>query len=420
MALLPATLAAYLRRTEGRLAAIVVAALTSALVVGVVGVAEAHHRQGLLDEAVDRRGALAEAALDVYRALADADATALNAVLVDGARAPALQRRYREDVFDAADALREAAERAPEGDAAARVAELTDLLPEYQHLVETGWAHSRGGRPVGISYLAHASHLVRDRGLVAAEALRRDEAAAVAAAQTAAGRPPWAAFAAGAAALAALLAAQLFLARRTRRRFNVGLVVATALIAVAVGWLGVATALAAGHARESTRQAEQLVAPLAEARNLGRQADGDEARFLIFPRQDDLARLDGALARIGELVAAAREHAPPGPGRDPIERAEAAQRQWREADRALTRSSPLPTYQEVVSLITGSAGGSPPSQLLDEHLSAAIKTHGDRATDSTAAAREAVDGADVVVALLAALAALAAVAGLLPRLREYR
>ena len=118
----------YLRRTEGRLAAMAAVTAAFAILVGVLGVLAVHDRQALLDDAVERHGALAAAALDVYRAFADADASSLDVVLVDPQRAVVLQHQHREDVFDAVDALREAAARGPDGSSARRVQQLADLV----------------------------------------------------------------------------------------------------------------------------------------------------------------------------------------------------------------------------------------------------------------------------------------------------
>ena len=74
-------LRAYLRRSEGKLAMIAALTSVSALLLGLIGLVVLQGRQNLLDDAVERRGVLTSAALDIYRAFADADATSLDAVL---------------------------------------------------------------------------------------------------------------------------------------------------------------------------------------------------------------------------------------------------------------------------------------------------------------------------------------------------
>ncbi|WNV86109.1 hypothetical protein [Umezawaea sp. Da 62-37] len=415
-------LAAYLRRTEGRLALVAAATAVAALLVGVVGVWTVHDRQALLDEAVDRRVALTAAALDVYRDLADADAYSLNAVLVGPRQAPELQQRFRQDIFDAVDALRVASARDPEGTSSAGVEELTDLLPEYSRLVETGWANSRLVQPVGTSYLSQASSLVQGRILVIAEELRRKQTDALEAAQVDAGAPAWFAYAVGALALVVLLLAHRFVARRTRRRFNAGLVASAALVLFAMVWLATASVFTAGHADDSVRELDELVAPLAQARNAGRLADGDEARHLIFPRAGDIERLRGRLDEAEGKIAEAAGHAPAGEERDRIGMAAKALKSWREHDRSLLENpeSP-PTYQETTTLITFPPTGQTTTyaQQLDEHLSAAIRLHTQHSVASTVSAKGALAGLDGVLVVLLAAAAASAAAGLWPRIAEY-
>ncbi len=408
-------------RTEVRFTLLAVAVLVSALVLGVVGGVAARERQSDLDEAIDQRGVLTGAAFDVYRSLADADTAALNAVLVDTKRA-LLRQRFREDLFDATDALRVAAVLAPSGPTADRVRELTDLLPEYNRLVATGWANSAAGFPVGTSYLSQASSLVRGRILVVADELRRDETAALSAARSAGGSTPWGAHVVGLAVLALLVLGQRYLARRTRRRFTLGLVVAPAATGGALGWLATGTVLAGARTDDSAKEFDDVVVPLAVARNVARQADGDEARYLILPKPGDTDRLASARASISGHLADAKERS--GPGRAEIERAEAALRQWRSADRTLIEQpNPPPAYRDVVALTTKQAEGKDEeltyAEKLDEHLTAAITADTAATATSTVAARRALAGLDFGFPLLVALGALAAVAGLWPRIAEY-
>jgi hypothetical protein len=415
-------LAAYLRRTEGRLVLVAAAAVAAALLVGVVGVSAVHDRQALLDEAVDRRVALTAAALDVYRDLADADAYSLNAVLVGPRQAPELQQRFRQDVFDAADALRVASARDPEGTSSAEVRELTDLLPQYVRLVEVGWSNTRSNQPVGTSYLSQASFLVRSRILVVADELQREQTDALKAAQVAAGSPAWFVFAVGLLALGVLLLAHRFVARRTRRRFNAGLAASAALVLVALVWLATASAFTAGHAADSVRELDELVAPLAQARNEGRLADGDEARLLIFPKAGDIGELRKKLDNADARIAEAAEHVPAGEERAQVDRAAQALTSWREHDkRLLDAPDSPPVYQETAALITRPADDQTTTyaQQVDEHLSAAIRLHTKHSVASTVSAKGSMAGVDVVLALLLTAAAAAAVAGLRPRIAEY-
>ena len=420
---------AFRRRTEGKLAGWAAGAVVVSLLLGVLAFLDMHSRQGQLDDAVERRASLTAAALDIYRRFADADASSLDAVLVDPERAAVLRQRHREAVFDAIGALREAAARDPGGSSADRVKQLTDLVPEYVRLVETGWLNTLAGQPVGTSYLAQASFLVRDRILTTAQDLYREQTNMLAAAQRAAGHPAWPTFTAGVLAVVVLVAAQRFVTRRTRRRVNLGLAAATLLTLIAMAWPATVLVVVADQADDSATVRDDVVAPLAEARNLGRAADGDEARLLIFPRLGDINRLRTNLDSIEKYINDARKHADQDGVRDEIDEAADALRSWREADKELLQDEqdeqdeprPILTYREVAELITGIPENSTESYAtqLDQHLTSAIDQYTDRAATDTASARETLAGLDAVLACLAVLAGGAAVAGLWPRIAEY-
>ncbi|MFI9812666.1 hypothetical protein [Saccharothrix variisporea] len=412
---------AYLRRTEGRLTLIAALTTVSTIVLGLVGMTVLRDRQALLDDAVDRRGALTSAALDIYRTFADADATSLDAVLVDQQRSPALQRKFREDVFDAVDALREAASRDPGGSSSERVRRLTDLVPQYVQLVEVGWSASRDNHPVGTSYLSQASFLVRDTILKDADALRGEQIKALTEAQRDASEHAWSTYLLGVVVLFILYRSQRFLFARTRRKVNLGLLAATALTVIAVLWLPIALLVSSGNAEDSIVTRERVVAPLAEARNVGRSADGNEARILIYPAVGDIDALKTDLGKIAALIEEAEEFAGSGPDRDRVDQAASALRSWTEADTKLIKSPDEPlTYPETVALVTPPAGdGKSYAEQVDEHLTAAISGYTRSSAESTASARAALDGLDVVFALLMGGAAVTAVAGMWPRIAEY-
>ncbi|CRK55127.1 secreted protein [Alloactinosynnema sp. L-07] len=413
----------FLRRTEGKLTLFAAATAVAAIAVGGIGWAAVTERQGRLDEAVARQGELTSAALDVYRGLADADAASLNAVLVDPERSAPVRARFREDIFDAGDALRTAAARSVDPAPSQQIQELTDLLPEYARLVETGWTNLRAGHPVGTSYLAQASNLVRTRILPIAEALRGQQTSALVDAQRAAGSTPWVTLGTGAATLIVLVAAQRFVTRRTRRRVNRGLAVATVLVAGALVWLTVDVHIAGVRGADGARELEDLTAPLAQARKLGREADGAEARILIFPKVGDIGSLDRALRSIEDDIVKAGT----ATGPEQVEPALTALRSWREHDLALlNRATPSaqqkpPVFQELAVMITEPPAGASEThaQQLDTLLTTLIDTHTSRSKASTHSAREALADLDIYFPATMLAAAAASVWGLRRRIVEY-
>jgi hypothetical protein len=416
---------AFWRRTEEKLAGWAAGVVAISLLFGMFAFLEVRDRHGWLDDAVERRVALTAAALDVYRVFADADASSLDAVLVEPELAVVLRQRHRETVFDATDALREAASLDSGNSSANRLQQLIDLIPEYVRLVEAGWTNLGAGHSIGTSYLAQASSLVRDQILPKAEELYTEQTQMLTDAQFAAGRPTWLTFTAGALAVVTLVAAQRFVRRRTHRRVNPGLAAATLLTLVAMVWLTTALVLTAGHATDSEGirgegdrgTPKGVVALLKEARNLGREADGDEARLLIFPSQGASASLKDKLTDIERKIAAARPLAKQG-GRPQIDAATGALRSWREA---LPPEENARTYRKVAESIIDDPtdDDDPPATQLDKHLSEAIDLYARRANADILSAWKTLDDLDVILAGLAVLAGGAAMAGLWPRIAEY-
>ncbi|MEV0679075.1 hypothetical protein AB0I60_21405 [Actinosynnema sp. NPDC050436] len=403
------------RRTEHRLSTFAALVVVLGLLTGLVGWVTFGFRQDRVAEAADRRTELTTRALDVYRAMADADAASLNAVLVDPERAVPLRDGFRANIRAATEALRVASARNADTEdrAAGLIRDLFDLLPRYEALVEVGWVESRAGHPVGTSYLSNASFLVREKILRRAKELHADQVDALVLAQRDAGAPPWAVVVAGAALLAVLVVAQRFVRRRTRRRVNPGLALATALTAAALLGGVVVTVVAASRGDEAGREIA-VVQGFAEARNLGREADEAEARIMIFPKEGDVAALGRTFGRIGEAIQAAGGDA----------EASAALQSWVDHDAALLAQAngakPL-AFTVVVKTITDPPAGRAQThgELLDARLSALVDQHAGAAADATRAAKSALAGWDVLVLLLMAAAVVSGVFGLGVRIREY-
>ncbi|SES47247.1 hypothetical protein [Actinokineospora terrae] len=436
---LRAAVAAHFRRTEGKLTLAVAAVLVAAAVAGLVGALSIGQRADLLADLADRRGAVNAAAGEAYRALADADATSFSVVLVSGEKVAAQQRAFRDDVVAAAAALDYATKAVPEVTPTARINELTSqarraylstgtlttserlavlssLLPVYTGLVEAGWVYSSRVDPVGTSYLNEASLLVRETMLDLAKDLRD------------ANPPegvdsfPWFAVAVGLAVVLLLVGIQRYLARRTRRRFNIGMLVATALTLVAFGWLTAASLVAATNAAASARLSATRLVPLTEIRAEARNLDGAQARALIFPLIGDLDDLTARTDRLQDKLAAVRSTPTDAAaleitpldvaGLHALDGAVVEVEQWRgeiKRDFSATR----PQYADVAAAITA-------DEELKDELDGVIATAGREVDQSIVDARAALAGTDVGVAVLMAAAGAAALAGLWPRIAEYR
>src|SRR6185295_12447281 len=116
---------------------------------------------------------------------------------------------------------------------------LTDIsnqLAVYTGIVATAQANNRSGSPIGVAYLNESSALMQQGILPAAERLYASQSDAVITSERSVG-PPRVVIAMAVLVLVLLTLSQVVLARRSHRRFNSGLVLASILMAVLAVWL---------------------------------------------------------------------------------------------------------------------------------------------------------------------------------------
>lgn len=302
----------WARRTEGRLALLLVLMVVLGVAAGASGFAAVQDRVSRLD-GVQEGSQLP--ALQLYVALADADTTVSAAFLSGGATGDELGK-FRWDITEATKALTKVAavSRSPE------VSVLSTELPLYSAQVEDALlAYNRPGLPHEVSsrladnYIREPAIRARTAMLPHARALHDEQLAQLSSAQHQVAALPWLALGFGALLIACLVAVQIHVTRLTRRTFNAYLLVATAAALAAVTWLAVASALAASHSEASHRDGTTQIEALATVRVAGLQARSDDAMIVIardncaedFIRHydDTKAALDTATARVPNLVA---------------------------------------------------------------------------------------------------------------------
>jgi hypothetical protein len=408
------------RRTEGRLALLLVATVVLAALAGISGAFGVAGRATLLDDAIDG-GTLR--ALEVQHALADADTAIANAFLAGAPESSGLRVRYRADVATATAALTVAAS-ADTGTGA--VAELSTSLPVYVGQVEDAvLARNRPGldrdtaHRLGANYLREPAVLARDSLHPAAQRLSRDATTRLAAVSDEAGAAPWFALITAILLVAGLVFGQVYLARATRRLFNLGLVPATGAALVALIWLCVVSAASTAHS-EASRDALAQVTALTELRVAGLQARADEAMSLVA--RDNGAeyfdqRFDHTARRIdAELLPAAREAVSQSEIRATVEPVTESFQRWMARHRAIRALADPGRYFSATALAVDDRL----AVEFDSALGQAINQAGDRLTDSVRQARGALSGAAAGLAVLLAFAAVSTAVGMWPRIAEYR
>lgn len=405
------------RSTPGRLSLLALLLIVVSLLVGALTALSVHRRSDALAALADRSEPLAFAAQEVYRAMADADATASSAFLSGGVESAALRSRYEADVAKAAAALSAASSESTRSPGLTEaLATLSGQLPVYTGLVETARAHNRQGNPVGAAYLREASELMQARLLPAARELYEVETGSVVRGLDDAGSLPWPELLLGVLALAVLVFAQRYLTRRTNRVLNPGLVVATALTAISLLWVLVASVLVVYDASAGKDEAT-LVDLLARARIVTLTARGDETLTLVArgsgaAYEEEFAESDEVL---GDLLGRVRAMSPTPPVVEAVEH----HARWREAHREVRRADEAGDYTTAVGLVLGQDAATA-FDALDSALVDAIGAARAELTDAIGRGRAAVGGVVPAVAVLALLAAAASTFGLWQRLKEYR
>jgi|SRR5215470_3637366 len=414
------------RQPPGQFTVLLTVLAMLCLAVSLAAVWDIRHRRAVLDRVISNGGPTTKAALEAYRSLSDADATATSTFLVNGVEPPEPRDRYRDRITKAGVALSMAASGARTDESATTIAELSAYLPVYTGLIETARTYNRQGLPQGATYLREASWLMQDTMLPKAQRLYEDEAARLAADQAEAAEPGWFPDAMGFLVLSGLVAAQVYLARSTRRVLNAGLLAATLLAVAAAAWYGMAVRAVTEHStagQEGTAQVEAFAA----ARIAALQARSDESLTLVArgngkPYEDHFNITADKLEHDGSgLLARARIVVSGLETSTAVQQATDAWRQWREIHKELRMVDDGGSYDEAVTLATNAAHGTVTlSTMVDDRLGLATQQATVRFEDEAASARRSLSGTDVGVAVVMVFAGFGVAAGFAPRLREFR
>ena len=370
----------------------------------------------------------------IYRALSDADATAASAFLTAGLSG-SLEPingplRYQGDIAEAAAHLESATAAAGHSAAAADLATLSADLPVYTGEMQTARADNRLGLPLGAAYLQEASTLMRGTLLPAARNISAEANVRLAGASGRATGLPLALVLLVAAVIVgfALYRAQRWLFRRTHRRLNPGLVVASVAGLVSLLWLGIVLGVARADLLQARTHGSTPVAALAQADIAALQARADESLTLIDAQGDDTFQQDfvGVQRRLGpgpdtlltDAVVAARGSPATGPARV----AAATATTWYGVHRTVRSLDDNGKHRQAILLVTGRGPGHAGTLFtrLDGSLTSAILADQAVFHRHAVAGRNAFIGLEVGVIVLALIMAVGCARGLITRLAEYQ
>ncbi|MFE3545140.1 hypothetical protein ACFXK0_19445 [Nocardia sp. NPDC059177] len=424
----PARMRSFAQSSPGRLVAAGLVLMVLCVAAGAMTSTIVRDRQQALGVLLDDTEPDAHSANHLYSSLSIADAAASTAFIAGGLEPQAVRDRYTQAIGEAAAELvaqsghlsvEEAAD--PHGTDRRLRTGIATGLPVYTGLIETARANNRNGYPVGAAYLSEASHQMQTTLLPMAEELETHRIDAVTAAQHRHVQPPWPAIVLLVVALAALVWVQVELARRSRRFFNMGLLISTAALALTLLWTVVAGSLSAIAMINCRDQGAVPAARLAESRILVQQARSAEMVKLV--RRDATGDYDRTFdvnaARLTELLDGYPDDAP---ARAEVAAARAALTRWQSAHARMNDTLARGDFVGAAAVATGPSAADSTAQVdaIDRAL-----------TEASAAARDTLrskvsQATDVLSflgpgALVLGIAAAAGVGlGLWPRLREYR
>ncbi|HVQ98432.1 MAG TPA: protein kinase G-activating protein GlnX [Mycobacterium sp.] len=412
----------FVSTTPGRI-------LTIGIILALLGVLSAfatsttiNQRQQVLSTVLNHTEPLAFAAGRLYTTLSVADAAAATAFIAQ-AEPRTVRERYEQAITDASEAVTRASSGLTDEPLVQLLGRINAELAVYTGLIEVARTNNRAGNPVGSSYLSEASALMQARILPDAQHLYQATSARVDTETTASTQIPAPVILVVATTAAFGAFAHRWLARRTKRRINPGLVVGALAILVMVVWVGTALTISTTSSRTAKDTAAESLKTITNLAITAQQARADETLSLIrrgdeevrkqsfYQRIDDMQKqLDSYLSRTDAV------------DRSDLQGADQLLARWRQADERINAYISVGNYQAAtqVALGNGEDDSTPAFDKLDHALVKTMDQSRSQLRDDVLNARRGLSGATAGGVVLSLGAAVAVALGLWPRLNEYR
>ena len=379
-------------------------------------------RQAALTTVLNHTEPLAFAAGQLYTTLSVADAAAATAFIA-GAEPRDVRQRYEQAITDASVAVTRASSGLTDEPMVQLLGRVNAELSVYTGLVETARTNNRAGNPVGSSYLSEASALMQTRILPDAQRLYEETSERVNAETTASTRIPGPVILVVLATLLFGVFANRWLARRTRRRINIGFVAGGMAVLIMLVWVGTALIISTADSRSAKDTAAESLKTVTNLAITAQQARADETLSLIR-RGDEDVRKQSYYQRIDVMQQQLSDYLARDDVIDKADLADAEQllKRWRAADDRINAYIAVGNYQAAtqVALGTSEDDSTPAFNKLDDALSKGIEESRTQLRNDILNAHRVLSGATVGAAVLSVVAALAVALGLWPRLSEYR
>ena len=412
----------FISTTPGRI-------LTIGIVLACLGVASAfatsttiNHRQQVLSTVLNHTEPLSFAAGRLYTTLSIADAAAATAFIAQ-AEPREVRLRYEQAITDASVAVTRASSGLTDQSLVELLGRINAELAVYTGLIEVARTNNREGNPVGSSYLSEASGLMQSTILPDAQLLYKSTSERVDTETTASTQIPAPVILVVAATGGVGLFSHRWLARRTRRRINPGLVVGALGILVMVVWVGTALAISTTASRSAKDTAADSLKIVTNVEITAQQARADETLSLIrrgdeeIRKQSFYQRIDAMHEQIDRYMAR-----PDAVDKADLQGADQLLVRWRQANDRINSYISVGNYRAAteVALGSGENDSTPAFDKLDESLVKVMDQSRTHLRNDVLNARSGLSGAQLGGVVLSLGAAVAVALGLWPRLKEYR
>jgi hypothetical protein len=412
--------------SPGRLMIIAIVLLISSVTVGWYASDTLDARTTTLENMIVQTEPLAEASQVLYSSLSIADAAANSAFISGGLEPPELRMRYNDAIATAGHALIQSVSGASIDNTVIRqdLTTLSAQIPVYTGLIESARINNRLGNPVGSAYLGEASNMMQEMILPAAERLYTERANAIGDSRTNFTNAPWGVYAALMLLLAAMVAAHIYVSRRSRRRFNIGLLTSIGCVLIGLLWLLVGGLLSVNSTANAEDRGAVPLRELTQARILTQQARSDETLSLV--RRGDQQSLESgyttAAAQIDTLLTEYRDDDRKDVAEDSVDDAIKSLALWRDAHTAILERTNAGDFNGATAIAVGDNpdGSAAAYSSLDAALVEGITNTRMTFRDDINTARVVIGYAGLGILLLGFAAGIAAMVGIFPRIREYR
>ncbi len=412
----------FISTTPGRI-------LTIGMVLACLGVASAfatsttiNHRQQVLSTVLNHTEPLSFAAGRLYTTLSIADAAAATAFIAQ-AEPRGVRLRYEQAITDAAVAATRASSGLTDQPLVELLGRINAELAVYTGLIEVARTNNREGNPVGSSYLSEASGLMQSTILPDAQLLYKATSERVDSETTASTQIPAPVILVVSATVVFGVFSHRWLARRTRRRINPGLVVGALGILVMMVWVGTALAISTTASRSAKDTAADSLKIVTNVEITAQQARADETLSLIrrgdeeIRKQSFYQRIDAMHEQIDRYMAR-----PDAVDKGDLQGADQLLVRWRQANDRINSYISVGNYRAAteVALGSGENDSTPAFDKLDESLVKVMDQSRTHLRNDVLNAFNGLSGAQLGGVVLSLGAAVAVALGLWPRLKEYR